>query len=53
MVFLCDFLFCSICYVNVIGIYLLINLHELSDKAQKQKRIKETVNKIDYLAIML
>lgn len=33
------------CYTNVIGTYLLIKLHELSDKTQKQKRIKEIVKK--------
>lgn len=33
------------CYINVIGTYLLIKLHELSDKTQKQKRIKEIVKK--------
>lgn len=30
-------------YVDVIGAYLLIKLHELSDKIQKQKQIKEIV----------
>ena len=33
------------CYINAIGTYLLIKLHELSDKTQKQKRIKEIVKK--------
>lgn len=33
------------CYVNVIGIYLLIKLHELSNKIQGQKQIKETIKK--------
>lgn len=36
---------CASCYVNVIGTYLLVKLHELSDKTQKQKRIKEIVKK--------
>lgn len=30
-------------YDDVIGVYLLVKLHELSDKTQKQKQIKEIV----------
>lgn len=30
-------------YVDSIGVYLLIKLHELSDKTQKQKQIKEII----------
>lgn len=33
------------CHIDVIGTYLLIKLHELSDKTQRQKRIKEIVKK--------
>ena len=30
-------------YVNVMGEYILVKIHELTDKTRKQKRIKEIV----------